>query len=347
MMLILSTSCGTSQTLEFFGEIVMVDYPKQVDILKGNTIVLDDVYTGDMYAYDGLLVFVSPKHPDGIMYLFDAETGKRINAIGRRGQGADEFLNLQFTGGFEKDSNDTYFWVDDGDLRRNIIVKLNTRGERIKEINTSRFKSTNIYGVGAFHMLNDSLLLAYVQPSWIFTNENKFTASGYHVFNYKLGKTVGKHLFFGEYKEPDGVLYPGLYLAPTSGVIRSDKTRFAEAMHHFKQVNILDLESGKIKAITTKDSPSLDLSHLLPDKPPRYYYRFLRGDDRYIYVLEHVTGRSPGIVNVFDWDGNFVRILRINEGQIWFTFDPVRKIIYTKNSDTEKITAYDVNYLYE
>jgi hypothetical protein len=325
----------------------MVDYPKQVDILKGNTIVLDDVYTGDMLAYDGLLVFVSAKHPDGYMYLFDSETGKRINAIGRRGQGPDEFLNLTFTGGFEKDSSDTYFWVNDLDLRRNILVKLNTRGERVKEINTSTFKSTNIYGIGAFHILNDSLLLAYVQPSRIFMDENKFTPSGYHVFNYKLGETVGKHLFFGEYKEPDGVLYPGNYLSSIICRIKSDKTKLATAMHHFKQVIILDLESGKIKSIATNDSPDLNLNHLLPGKPVKYYYRNLHSDDSYIYVLEHVTGSSQGTVNVFDWDGNFVRILRIDEGNIWFTFDPVRKIIYTKNSDTEKITAYDVNYLYE
>jgi hypothetical protein len=77
------------------------------------------------------------------------------------------------------------------------------------------------------------------------------------------------------------------------------------------------------------------------------HYRALQADDSYIYVLEHPKEGLPyGIVNVFDWDGNFVRILRIDDGNVSFAFDPVRKILYIKN-DAEEITAYDLNFLYK
>ncbi len=344
---VLLVSCETTQNLEFYGKSIVVDNPKQTDVLKGRPIIIEGEYTGMMYAYDGMLVFESDLHPDGKLYLYDVETGKRINAIGKTGQGPNEFTGLHFFGDFEKDSNGVYLWVNE-DPRRNTIVLLNTQGERVKEISTIKFKSTNWYGIGGFHVLNDSLLLAHVSPAVIF--EKKYSASGEYVFNYKLGETVKQYLAYSEYEEPETMLYPD-YLSSFS-VIKPDKTKLATAVFSLKRLNIMDVESGKQVSVATKDAP--DLNYMFSDKPVEDYYRTLKCDERYIYVLEYVDGlspdivndSSPGIVNVFDWDGNFVRILRIDEGYVAFAFDPIRKILYTKN-DAEKVMAYDVNYLYK
>ncbi len=342
----LLVSCDVSKKLEFYGETVVVDYPKQMDTLKGNTVTFEGEYTGFMSAYNGILVFESEKHPDGYLYLYDAQTGKRISAIVKIGNGADEYTNPLFSWNFEKDSNETYLWINDHD--RNNLVLLNTQGKRVKEISTSKFKSTNPYGIGGFYILNDSLLLAHVSPAVIF--EKKYSASGEYVFNYKLGETVKQYLAYSEYEEPETMLYPD-YLSSFS-VIKPDKTKLATAVFSLKRLNIMDVESGKQVSVATKDAP--DLNYMFSDKPVEDYYRTLKCDERYIYVLEYVDGlspdivndSSPGIVNVFDWDGNFVRILRIDEGYVAFAFDPIRKILYTKN-DAEKVMAYDVNYLYK
>jgi len=342
--------------LEFFGETVIVDYPKRMDTLSGHIVVLEGEYTGLLFAYDGMLVFASDLHPDGWLYLYSAETGKRINAIVQRGNGPDEFVNPQLWSRFEKDSNEIYIWIND--LPRNNLVLLNTQGERVREINTSKFKSTNPYGVGAFHMLNDSLLLAHVQPWRIF--ENRFTASGEHVFNYQLGKTVRTYMFYSEYESPNNVhgVSPGNYLTSNS-TMKPDKTKLATAMFNLKRLNILDIESGKIKSIATTDAP--DLNHLWSGKPVVEHYRGIKSDERYIYVIESTRAKRTeinaiywseylskpsGRIFVFDWGGNFVRILYVEEDVVWITFDPIRRILYSK-TDCEIVRAYDLNFLYK
>ena len=342
LLLVLFSCCNSPQNLVFYGKTIMVDYPTQITSLKGRPVILEDIYTGMMFAYDGLLVFHWNTLPDGRLYLFDAETGVRINAVGQIGQGPDDFINPHFLGDFEKYSNEIYLWVND--ISRNVIVKLNMRGERVKEINTAQFRSTNWYGVGRFNVLNDSLLLAEISPVMIF--ENKFTASGEHVFDYRIGKTVKSHMAYSEFYEPNAVgLFPGIGAYLTGArEIKPNRTKLATVKYFLKRVDILDIQTGKWKSITTKHTP--DLNYILSNKPIRMYYRSLQIDDHYIFVDRGTWETPAGLIYVFDWDGNFKHILRIDKNYVVFAFDPVRKKLYTK-TDCEQITAYDLNFLYQ
>ena len=341
-MLIL-TSCQTSERLVFNGNTVVTQHPKHVEILQGYSIALEGEYTGIMYAYDGMLVFYSDKHPDGFLYLYDSKTGKRISAIGRRGNGPGEFVNLLFFGNFEKKSDEIHLWVND--FLRNNIILFNTQGERIREINTSKFKSTNDYGIGAFHVLNDSLFLAYVQPYELF--ENKVASPSWHVFNYQTGETIKEHKPFGNYRtngEWHNFFPTPRDLLSSYGAIRPDKSKLADMMFFLKRVYMLNIETDKLKLIATKDAP--DLNRITSGGTKTEYYRNLQCDNLYIYVMETNGKQTSGTINVFDWDGNFVRILRISEDTDNFAFDPIRRILYAKN-DAEEIMAYDLNFLYK
>ena len=357
-MLVLSTSCGKAQKkVELFGERIIVDYPQRVDTLEGYIVELEGAYTGLLFAYDGLLVFKSELHRDGWLYLFDAETGKRISAIAPRGNGPNEFVNLLFWRGFEKNTNtnEIYLWVND--FHRQNLVLLNTQGERVREVSTSEFRQTsNPFGIGGFHMLNDSLLLAHVHPWRI--SETRFTASGQHVFNFQQGKTVREFMIFSEYDHPADVNWPSQYLTSNTA-LKPDRTKLAIAMFDLRRLNILDLESGEVKSIATTGSPHLH--HLWHGERVVEHYRGIKSDDYFIFVIESMRARRTeanarfwseylstpsGRIFVFDWEGNFLRILQVNEDAAWITFDPVRRILYSR-TDCERITAYDVNFLYE
>ena len=345
LTMLLLASCQTTEKLKFHGTTLTVAHPKNIETLQGYSIALEGVYTGPMFAYDGMLVFHDDRHPDGFLYLFDVETGKRINTIGKKGQGPNEFVSFLFYGGFEKGLDGTYLWVND--FLKNNIILFSTRGERVKEINTSKFKSTNDYGIGAFHVLNDSLLLAYVQPYELF--ENNVVSPSWNVFNYKTGKTINEFKPYGDYRV-SGEWNRGFFPLPDDllasfGAIKPDKGKLIEAMFFLKRVDILNLESGKSMSITTKDAPILNLV-TLSNSIKELHYVNPQCDDHYIYVMEINGNRTSGKINVFDWEGNFVCILRIKDDTLNFAFDPIRRILYAKN-DADDVTGYDLGFLYK
>jgi hypothetical protein len=330
--------------VEFYGNAITTSYPKYIDTLQGQLVALEGEYTGLMYAYDGVLLFDSYKYSDYWFYLYDLEQGKLINKICKMGNGPNEYFAEPSIGDFVKDSGKICLWINNG--AKNRIELISMHGEVVKTINTSKFKSTNWYGLGSFSVLNDSLLLAYVSSSEVF--ENKFSAPSNQIFNYRQGKAVKEYTFYSDFVVEDvpGLTSKNSYLSAIGGRnIKPDRSKLVYVMPFLKRVDILDFKSGKMKSVQLKDSPDLNL--ISSGEPIKMHYRAVDCDERYIYVMEGDLERIFGTINVFDWDGNFVRVLRINEsGDVVFTVDPIRKILYTKN-DAEKVTAYDVNYLYE
>jgi len=364
MLTLILTSCGrTDNNPVFYGKTIMVDYPKQINVLTDGRIVeLEGEYTGLMNAYDGILMFTSYKHSDGLAYLYDVETGKRIRAILRMGQGPDEVIDFMFNDNFEKDSNGLYLRVSA--INNKFLIRINMQGEFVEKTYTARFKTTNEYGIGQFFMLNDSSLIAYMQGYTIFEDGAECVAPSYRIFNYKTGEIIRDYKFYSDYTAGSSesavlLIFPEYYLSMLSK-IKPDKSKLAMAMSHLKRLNILDIESDKVKSIETQDSPPLNFISL--GKPVHRYYEDLFCDDDYIFVVESTTTerteanawywyetltRPSGRILVYDWDGNFVCILQVKEDVSEnFAFDPVRRILYTKTDD-ETVRAYGLNFLYK
>jgi hypothetical protein len=59
--------------------------------------------------------------------------------------------------------------------------------------------------------------------------------------------------------------------------------------------------------------------------------------------------RGRNTVNVFDWDGNFIRKIFLDKIILNIALDPVNKYLYvdTTGEDEEEIYRYDVSYLYK
>jgi len=336
-------SCGASGVV-FLGDVVKtVDRPKQVDTLSGSPVILEGEYTGMMFAYDGMLLFESHLHRGGWLYLYDVETGKRIHAMCRIGQGPNEYMSVHFSG-FERYSGETYFWILDA--VRNRVKLVNKRCEAIRDIDVSSFRSVNsMGGVGMVHILNDSLLFTYVRSVQI--SHNKFSAPSYHIFNYKLGETVKIFTLYSDYEVSTNtnLWLPEFYLSSPPGAVKPDRSKIALMRTHLRRLDFIDLVSGKLTSVKMRDSPDLNL--ISSGGYIHFYFRGIQSDERYIFVVEVLDRRFLGI-NVFDWEGNFVRILRFyeNKDESIFAFDPVRKILYSKDL-SERIIAYDLNFLYE
>ena len=101
--------------------------------------------------------------------------------------------------------------------------------------------------------------------------------------------------------------------------LNRDKNKFVYAMTYLPQINILDLETNKLKSVRIKGT------RIETTKEQYYYYTVVRTDKDYIYALYQdrnswipptpagtpvdkiYKGRKPSEVHIFDWNGNLVR----------------------------------------
>ena len=342
VLMLMFVSCQNTGRIVFFGETARVSYPRTITILEGRTVYLEGIYTGAIFAYDNILVFQSHRHPDGILYVFDAETGNRISAIAQRGAGPDEFIHIGFSN-FERNINDEInVWITHPQGHE--LVLLSLHGNIVKRIHTSKFESTNFFGIGDFFVLSDSLLIAYMQAREIF--ENKFTPPFYRVFNYHTGEIVKDFVHYSEYEMDKGNLVSARFSTPLhwTSTIKPNRSKIAMAMMGLNRVNILDLKSGKMKSIETRSARSLNQLRLCDHI--KSYFGGISSDERYIFVRVGDLIEPSKRIHVFDWKGNFMYILQLSEGAMSFSFDPVHKILYSITYK-DRVIAYDLNFLYQ
>ena len=336
-LLLVATSCGDK--LKFYGNTSDAAYPKYVDTLKGSVLDLESEFTGAISAYDGMLFSISEKQPDGCIYLYEASTGKRINAICQTGNGPNEVIRVSFYHCFERDSSKISMWVND--YNKNNLMLVDTQGKCVKTIETSKLNVNNPYPMMRVFVLNDSLLIAYVQAMELMS---KVVSPSYRVINYKTGDIVKEYKFYSDYKvSTDTGIPPAAYLVSYEA-LKPDKTKIAMVMRHLGRVNIFDIKTGKIKSIKTKDAPDLNL--ISSGISMKQSYKGVCCDDHYIYAIEAASDLSNGTINIFDWNGNFTHILQVNKDAIHFALDPIRNVLYTKN-DFEEVVAYNLKFLYE
>jgi hypothetical protein len=115
-------------------------------------------------------------------------------------------------------------------------------------------------------------------------------------------------------------------------------------MMYFRQVNILDIKSGKTKGYRVKNSQDLDIIRERGISDLQYIYSSLKVDNEFIYAK-----LFDGTIDVFTWDGSLKRKLQFDKEPYDVALDEVNKYLYTivVEEDGEKIYRYDVNYLYK
>jgi hypothetical protein len=107
MSCVLFISCGKDggDSKYFNGEIIIVNTDVKPDTLHGEKIVLNGIYTGNMWAYDTLIGFVYGEFPGYFMHVFNIKTGKILYPLCKRGIGPEEFPEFTWTAQFTYDEH--------------------------------------------------------------------------------------------------------------------------------------------------------------------------------------------------------------------------------------------------
>jgi hypothetical protein len=341
-MIVVVFSCKKESSI-FKGEVFIVDEP-DIDTLIGSKVEIDGLYTGSIFAYDSLMFFLSEKYHsafgcDGL--VFNIETGKQITSIVKLGRGPEEFVTACFSLQYDIVNKVIGVWFYDYSKRKNVLVDL-TDNSWEKIINLSGLEHERDAPAMRIFVLNDSLIMIYNQGEELYTSENWLSPPSYYIFNYITNKTVASYEFFNGFKYNTEISPPACL--NSSDRLKIDRTKLVMAMRYTRQINILDIESGKITGYKVKNSPELDIVREGGQSNLKTFYWRVDVDDDLIYAMINRT------VDVYGWDGSFKRRLKFDKRRpIDIALDPVNKYLYmiALENDDEKIYRYDVNYLYK
>ena len=361
-------SCGEKEKI-FKEETIIVEKPLQADTITGNLLNIDGVYTGGVGAYDSLIFFYSSQYPDYVIYVFSAKTGKQISSIMKVGEGPNEYI-ARMIGCMEQvqvDNNVCMWFVD---IKKNKCVLIDwINGAVRKEIYVSGLRSGFEYPWSAplskHIILNDSLLMAHNQGEEIYKDnagntEDFFSTPTYHIFNYRTKQKIKSYEPYNKFKYNENI--PPQISLYSWDRIKPDRTKLAMGMLFLGQINIMDIETGKITGYYIKDTPNFDVLRKHSDFNRRYFYSLIFVDNDFIYgtlneseyrlINEEyrlINENGKTTLYVFDWNGNFKKVLILDKAMESIALDPVNKQIYvlTNGAEDEEVYRYDVGYLYE
>jgi hypothetical protein len=350
-------SCKEEQ-IYFNGETIIVDTDVKPDILQGEKIELDGLYAGNIWVYDTLICFSHHAFPDYHLHMFNIKTGKFLYPLCKRGIGPEEFPAFTWAEQYVCEDQ-VYLWVRK-EFGKDECVLINLAKPDdliIKQKINMRFETGfQSLSFSFVFILNDSLFIANNQGERQYYGEGTFIPQAYHFYHSHTKEKIKSYKPYNAFVSLSDKFYSRVWYQrcySSMDRIKPDRSKLAMGMHYVDQINILDLTTGKIKGCRNKNSPDISYLQHDPDNFNLYYWH-ISVDDRYIYGLyAGVSASLPfeeyNVINVFDWDGNFIKKIVLDKGALTFALDPVNKYLYidTNGENEEEIYRYDVGYLYK
>jgi hypothetical protein len=339
-------SCTTKNNKIFNGEIFIIDNKPDTDILYGEQIKLDGLYAGFMSVYDSVIVFKTDQYIRAlncIALAFNIKTGKQINSLVKAGRGPDEYAAATTTLQFFIDNNGLKMWFYDYDVKKTcILIDINSN-TIVDCIDISWLKPERKEPCSRFFILNDSLFLALNMEEPAYNSEYRVLPHIWSLYNYRTGEKLRQYDAFNE-----SVFLEEFFGFNSEDQLKPDHTKFVMPMEFFRQINIVDIQTGEIKGYMFKDSPDYSIVAKKRADEFKTYYTRACVDNDFIYAT--IKEKDNTVIDVFDWNGNYLKRLSLDkEMNTFITLDPVNKYLYIPviGEDEEEIYRYDVSYLYK
>lgn len=138
----------------------------------------------------------------------------------------------------------------------------------------------------------------------------------------------------------------------TSNFYKPDGSKMVQGMSKLAQINIIDLNSDEIKGYRLKSSNDFSIFYGDMRNSVNTYYRITTNND-YIFLLWDGEKFAPvnskpkpviqNIIHVFDWDGNFVKKLKIPQSIQQLCWDEAQDVLYGYSIFDEELYRYDVS----
>jgi hypothetical protein len=323
----------------------IIDNKPETDILYGERVKLDGLYTGFMAVYDSVIVFSSEIYRNTlncVSLAFNLKTGEQISSLIKVGQGPGEYAMATTTHQFYTGKG-MKMWFYDYFIKK-ICLLINITDNTVTDsIDLSWIKNDRKEPSSRFFIFNDSLFLVFNMEEPAYTQENIALPPVWSLYNYKTKEKLKQYNVFNKFKYSDS--YFGL---SSDDQLKPDNTKLVIPMMYLPQINIVDIQTGEIKGYVFKDNLQDYTDIKQPDDRKMYYFRVCVDND---FIYAAIQEENNIFIDVFDWNGSYMKRLVLDKRMDMFmTLDPVNKYLYisvTGEEDEEEIYRYDVSYLYK
>lgn len=321
----------------FNGEIRYIDDDiEDCEDVKLESIYLEGANHGWIAVYDSLMFFLNPKLTDTFYQVFNINTGKEIGTFCHKGNGPAEVVCLGPIFQFFKEGDElkTLLFAPNEEkfLIWNISQSISQHKTMIDKITPYAWRKEHKNAAYNHMFLQDKdILLTKVDAVPI--NDECATLP------YYQKRTVNSNKLLRNYKiYKDSIINGETSVIPESffssnDAFKPDGTKVVQAMVHLPQLNIIDVNSGKVVGVRLKSQD--DFSVFKGKKQISNYYIRVQADNNYIYAL--YWGKVPwghneipylNIIYVFDWDGKLIRKISMDHSIDKMWIDPVRNRLY-------------------
>lgn len=307
--------------------------------LEGATLYADSSLglAGNLAVLEDKLV-VLDAYGDSAIHVLRRADGELLHRFGRRGQGPGEFDGPRSADPVPG-RNDA-FWVFDAALRRLTLVEL-TSGNGVATVDRDVFVNLD-----ANTTLLDPVLV-----------DNGFVSAGFF-----SGGRLGRFDANGELIETVGEI-PETTVGDFPAVVRQQayqpklrpnpsRTMLVLATRHSDQLEIYQMDGTPVRRVYGPfrfEPTSFDMGQrgewigMIPEPDLRFGYVGVAATDDRIYAL--FSGRTNGAfereapyaeyVHVYDWDGEFHGVLKLDRASLGIAVDPQGRELYLTTEDPE------------
>lgn len=291
--------CSESKKNEYFNsDYEVIENPKSPRVLHGTRIIDGDTLPlfGGWNYIDGKLICINSRSKSEVFVVSDPQ-GHHIGSFGKVGNAANEFSQgMDFT--FQTEHGK--FWVNDANKASLMRIDLQASLDSSTCVVDKRVATAGRV-INAF----------FVDDSTIIYEQETLDNFQLYVYDTKHEKSLQHYDLYAPCKN-----YEALNVYQSFMSLHPNKDRLVSAMQTMNQMNFLSVRENKRKTVSLYDEsePCYDY-----EKQNHFYCSVTATRDK-VYALylnqsyeDSFEKAKPVEVHVFDWDGNFIERLRINE----------------------------------
>ncbi len=343
LAIVISFSCSSTNDRNYLNEdIILFEDTLSLETLKGEQVALDGLYAGRMDVCDSLLFMQDFKYPGYFISVFNHYTGRHLGNFMPKGNGPDEYLDLSWIYQFFYEDGHLkgliYYFLREKIIIWDITESLRTGSTCTELIDISKSEPKGALG-GYMFFTNTKQLMARIRNNQPTDNQM------FHKIDCDAQEIKQVYSLYNKPIDNDDSVFRILYhhIPWAHNVIGS---KLASGMAIIHQINILDIETGIQKGFRLKQTPGLgDVAGSRQDM--QFHYLGIAADTQYIYALYvgETTDLKAGfpkgrIVHVFNWNGELVRKLYLDQEAGHIGIDAQSHALMIKNDDTDEIYRY-------
>lgn len=341
-------SCHKNDDSAYFnGDIMRISNSQihECDV-KLKEVLLNGANYGWIAVYDSLIFFMNPKLSDSFYNVFNVNTGEELGIFCGKGGGPDEVAALGPIFQFFKEGDDLKTLLFAPNEERLLIWNISQslkQGKTIMDRTIPYTWRTENQGacyhemflqdkdilftkVSAFPIGNDDATLPVWQKRTVNTNK---CLSTYSIYKQTIRNDKSSII-------PEAFYY-------SNDAFKPDGTKIVQVMTHFPQLNIIDVQTGRVVGYRMDDN--VDFTIFEGQGDIKGYFGEVKVDDNYIYASYwgEISWGNISTIYVFNWEGEVVCKINTDHAVNRLWIDSIRNRLYAIDPTTDDVFYCDLD----